>query len=144
MASIERYTTDAGPRYSVRYRTPAGRQTQKRGFKTKRDAELFLANTRSSKATGEYVCADAGPGDHRRARAGLAGAQTAAVGVDYRCNPLPWRLHVAPRWASIRVSAVDLLAVEAWITSLISSGPAVSRPFAQGLHRAGRAFSTTP
>ena len=122
MASIERYTTDAGPRYSVRYRTPDGRQTQKRGFKTKRDAELFLATTEVKMATGDYVAPKLGrvtvgelaPAWLERKR--LLSAST------YRGNELHWRLHVAPRWASTPVSAVDLLAVEAWITSLISSG----------------------
>lgn len=122
MASIERYTTDAGPRYSVRYRTPDGRQTQKRDFKTKRDAELFLATTEVKMATGDYVAPKLGrvtvgelaPAWLERKR--LLSAST------YRGNELHWRLHVAPRWASTPVSAVDLLAVEAWITSLISSG----------------------
>jgi hypothetical protein len=43
MATIEPYETKAGKRYRVRYRTPGRGQTDKRGFKTKREAEAFAA-----------------------------------------------------------------------------------------------------
>lgn len=49
MATIEAYETSAGRRYRVRYRKPDRRQTDKRGFKTKRDAEDFLASVEVSK-----------------------------------------------------------------------------------------------
>ncbi|WP_254783264.1 Arm DNA-binding domain-containing protein [Curtobacterium sp. MCBA15_007] len=55
MGSIEPYTTKAGRRYRVRYRTPERTHTDKRGFTTKRDAELFLASVEVSKARGEFV-----------------------------------------------------------------------------------------
>ena len=41
MGTIEAYETARGKRYRVRYRTPDHRQTDKRGFRTKRDADLF-------------------------------------------------------------------------------------------------------
>jgi hypothetical protein len=44
MAVVHAYETKRGKRYRVRYRTPDNRQTDKRGFKRKRDAEQF-ANT---------------------------------------------------------------------------------------------------
>ena len=44
MATISRYQNTSGAtRYRVRYRTPERGQTQRRGFKTKRDAEAFAA-----------------------------------------------------------------------------------------------------
>ena len=44
MATIEKYETASGATaYRVRYRTPDRRSTSKRGFTTKRDAELFAA-----------------------------------------------------------------------------------------------------
>jgi hypothetical protein len=39
MAQVVGYQTTAGKRYRVRYRTPDRRQTDKRGFRTKREAE---------------------------------------------------------------------------------------------------------
>ena len=55
MGSIEPYQTKAGRRYRVIYRRPDHWQTSKRGFRTKRDAELFLASTELTKAQGPYV-----------------------------------------------------------------------------------------
>jgi len=47
--------TSSGKRYRVIYRRPDHLQTQKRGFKTKRDAELFLAKTEIDKSRGAYI-----------------------------------------------------------------------------------------
>ena len=60
MATIEPYETKAGRRYRVRYRTPDRRQTDKRGFKTKRDAEAFAATVEVQKLTGSYIPPSAG------------------------------------------------------------------------------------
>ena len=43
MTTISSYTTQSGVRYRVRYRKPDGSQTDKRGFKRKRDAEQWAA-----------------------------------------------------------------------------------------------------
>jgi hypothetical protein len=55
MGSVTAYETAAGKRYRVRYRKPDHGQTDKRGFKTKKAAELFLAPTELSKSRGEYI-----------------------------------------------------------------------------------------
>jgi hypothetical protein len=55
MGTIEPYATAGGKRYRVRYHKPDRSRTDKRGFRTKRDAELFLASVEVSKARGEYV-----------------------------------------------------------------------------------------
>ncbi|MDZ7883298.1 MAG: Arm DNA-binding domain-containing protein [Mycobacterium sp.] len=61
MATIERYETTSGTtRYRVRYRTPDKRQTDKRGFKTKRDAEAFANQLEVDKRRGAYVAPAAG------------------------------------------------------------------------------------
>ena len=49
------YETRAGRRYRVLYRRPDHQQTSKRGFRTKKDAELFLAATELSMVRGSYV-----------------------------------------------------------------------------------------
>lgn len=53
--TITAYETAAGRRYRVRYRKPDSSQTDKRGFKTKREAELYLASVTVSTATGDYI-----------------------------------------------------------------------------------------
>lgn len=61
MATISRYQTSTGSvRYRVRYRTPDRRQTDKRGFKTKRDAEAFANQLEVDKRRGAYVAPAAG------------------------------------------------------------------------------------
>jgi len=55
MGSISACVTSSGKRYRVIYRRPDHRQTQKRGFRTKRDAELFLANIEIDKSRGAYL-----------------------------------------------------------------------------------------
>jgi integrase len=55
VGSITSYSTAAGRRYRVRYRKPDRSQTDKRGFKTKREAELFLASVEVAKASGRYI-----------------------------------------------------------------------------------------
>ena len=61
MATIERYETSAGAtRYRVRYRTPDNRQTTKRGFSTKRDAQAWAEQLEVDKRRGAYVAPAAG------------------------------------------------------------------------------------
>ena len=70
MGSVTPYDTSGGRRYRVRYRKPDHSQTDKRGFRTKREAELFLASVEVAKSTGLYI-------DPTRARVTLADWMTA-------------------------------------------------------------------
>lgn len=61
MATIEKYETTSGAtRYRVRYRTPDRRQTDKRGFRRKADAEAFANQLEVDKRRGAYVAPAAG------------------------------------------------------------------------------------
>lgn len=51
--TITAYETAHGTRYHVRYRKADRTHTDKRGFKTKRDAALFLSSVTVTKVTGE-------------------------------------------------------------------------------------------
>lgn len=56
MATISKYQTASGVTlYRVRYRTPDKGQTDKRGFKTKRDAQVFAEQLEVDKRRGAYV-----------------------------------------------------------------------------------------
>lgn len=60
MATIEKYEIFGGiTRYRVRYRTPDRRQTDRRGFKTKRDAEAWANQLEVDKRRGAFVAAAA-------------------------------------------------------------------------------------
>ena len=56
MATISKYQTSSGATlYRVRYRAPGRGQTDKRGFKTKRDAQVFAEQIEVDKRRGLYV-----------------------------------------------------------------------------------------
>jgi hypothetical protein len=124
MAAISKYRTSSGATlYRVRYYEPDRGETQKRGFKTKRDAELFAASIEVSKAKGEYVAPSLG-----RVTVGelspdwLGRKEHSTAPSHYRMLESAWRVHVAPRWASVRVSDIDQLAVESWISAMTRCG----------------------
>jgi hypothetical protein len=89
MATISKYQTATGATlYRVRYRTPGRGQTDKRGFKTKRDAQAFAEQIEVDKRRGLYVA----PSDGRvkfgdLARVARLQAQPEAV------DPCPLRKH---------------------------------------------------
>lgn len=116
--SIEPYTTSAGKRYMVRYRKPNRGQTTKRGFRTKKDAELFLATVTTSKATGDYV-------DPARGRVTVGDLAQSWLRKKKSLKPssfhsldVAWRVHVAPKWSGIPVSRIEPTGVEDWIQDM--------------------------
>jgi integrase len=119
MASVEAYTTAAGERrYRVRYRTPERKQTDKRGFRTKRDAERWLAAVETAKDRGEYVPASAGRVSVAEWSAGWLAAQghwkpsTAARAASIV------RTQIVPRWGPVAIADVSHADVQAWCTQL--------------------------
>ena len=127
MATIEPYETSAGRRYRVRYRKPDRSQTDKRGFRTKRDAELFLASVEVSKARGEFVDATAA-----KAVIGVLGAewlsrQTHLKPSSFRPVESAWRNHVLPTWGSVAVADIRRTAVQQWVSEL-SAGANGGKP----------------
>ncbi|MFF3179953.1 tyrosine-type recombinase/integrase [Rhodococcus pyridinivorans] len=121
MATISRYDTSAGKRWEVRYRTPERKTTRKRGFTSKRQAQDFAATVEVEKMRGEYVPPQLGyitigeiaPAWLERKAADLKPSA-------YRSLEGAWRVHVKPRWADVRISDIDLDAVERWISSMSS------------------------
>ena len=120
MATVSKYRTASGAtRYRVRYRTPDRRQTDKKGFLTKRDAEAFAASVEVSKLRGEYVA----PRDARV----LVGELGAAWLERQRGHLKPsgyaviettWRLRVEPRWGGVALGDIWPTAVQQWVADL--------------------------
>ena len=122
MVTIEKYQTAGGATlYTVRYRKPdRGRgQTMKRGFRTKRAAQLFANAVEVSKARGKHVAPSLG-----RVTVGelasdwLDRKRQATAPSHYRMLESAWRIHVAPRWQTTAVADVDVISVEAWIAAM--------------------------
>lgn len=120
MATISSYETKAGRRYRVRYRTPDRRQTDKRGFKTKRAAEEFAATVEVEKLTGEYVDPKAG-----RITVGALSEQWIKGKVNLKKSSLARYRHtldqqVLPEWENTRVDQLTTAGIQRWIAELVA------------------------
>ena len=133
VATIESYETKAGKRYRVRYRTPDRRQTDKRGFKTKRDAEQFANTVEVSKHRGEWI----DPADSK-----ITVGELGTVWINNRTNLKPstfrttesaWRIHVEPRWGKTKVSDVRFSEIETWISEMSKTRSATTVLRAHGV-----------
>ncbi len=118
MGSVSPYETSRGRRYRVRYRKPGNSQTDKRGFKTKRDAELFLASVEVAKSTGRYI-------DASRARVTIAEWMTSWVDSrsDLRPSTLDRvqgvvRIHIIPTIGHLFLADLSRLQAQQWASRL--------------------------
>ncbi len=112
MGTVTPYATNAGRRWRVRYRTPEHRQTDKRGFKTKRDAELYLASVEVSKAAGSFVDPQASRITVGELAPGwLANKRQAMKPSSFHSIETSWRVYVEPRWATAAVGSIRPSAV---------------------------------
>jgi len=98
MGSIEPYDTKAGRRYRVRFRKPDRSQTQKRGFKTKRDAEQYLATQEVAQMHGRWIDPGRSSIDVAAVAADWLAAQvhvkpSTRSGYEYSLEK-----HILPRW----------------------------------------------
>jgi hypothetical protein len=124
MATIESYTNAAGKtRYMVRFRTPAGAQSKKRGIPTKKAAEDFAATVETDKMTGTYISPSLGTITVGELAAGwLARKQLHTAPSHSRMLVSAFKVHVAPTWAAVKVADIDVLGVETWIATMASKG----------------------
>jgi integrase len=130
MATIEKYQTASGATlYRVRYRTPEHKQTQRRGFTTKRDADLFAAEVEVDKSRGQYLAptvgkvtiGELGPAWLNRQRGHLKPS-------GFRTYESGWRVHVAPRWSNVRIAEIRFSDVQGWVSELAAHrGPSIVR-----------------
>jgi integrase len=116
MGSISAYDTVAGRRYRVRYRTPGHQQTDKRGFRTKYEAQLYLASLELAKTRGDYVPA---------ARAGIDFGAWSEKWIDSLVQVKPSTLQgyfsitrgrLQPRWGSTPLNAITHSDLQSWIS----------------------------
>jgi len=131
MGSVHAYTISAGKRYRVLYRKPDHSQGQKRGFTTKKAAELYLSTVEIAKARGEFVdpsassitVADLGPAWLERKKHLKPSA--------YRALESAWDTHVLPTWGGFQLGKISQTAIQAWTTTLSAtrSATTVSRAY---------------
>jgi integrase len=137
MATIESYDISGGKRYRVRYRKPDHSQTTKRGFKTKREAEIYLATVELGKVSGNYI-------DPSQSRLTIGDLGEAWLSAQAHLKPSSvavmesaWRLHVKPSWGSVQVGEVRHSDVQLWVQNLAAGGTGRKGPKSATLvHRA--------
>lgn len=122
MGSVESYDTASGRRYRVRYRRPDHRQTAKRGFRTKREAERFLITVESQMILGDFI----DPASSR-VTVGELGPDWLDVKrmklkpSSYKLLDDAWRVYVAPRWGAVELGAIAHSDVQKWVIE-VSAG----------------------
>jgi integrase len=118
MATIEPYDIKTGKRYLVRYRTPERKQTTKRGFKTKRDAEQWLNKIEADKATGLFIHPSAGKATISELGPEWLDRKKHLKPSSWKPLEVTWRTQVEEVWGSTRISDVRFTKVQQWITEL--------------------------
>ncbi|SHO87281.1 site-specific integrase [Mycobacteroides abscessus] len=106
-------------RWRAYYRNPEGAQKSKSGFKTKRDAEAFIAKTEVSKLDHAYIDptkAKTSVGELGKRWAKVKESQMKPSG--WRSYESAWRIHVEPRWGNTPLSRIERLDIEEWIADL--------------------------
>jgi integrase len=137
LATVEPYETVDGRRYRVRYRKPDKSQTSRRGFKTKREAELYLANVEVHKASGTFI-----DPSHALVTVGELGtiwilSQTHLKPSSEAVVESAWRLHVRPYWGRVPVGEVRHSDIQSWVSDLASNTRKRVKPLSgSSVHRA--------
>lgn len=134
MGSVSVYETAGGRRYRARWRTAEHAQREKKGFTTKKAAQLYAASQEVSKARGEYIDAALSRVTvGERAVPWLAGKSTSLKPSAYRALEITWRLHVQPRWGSAPLVGIEHSAVQEWVTELAAKRSATVTLRAYGI-----------
>lgn len=118
MATVSSYDTAKGKRYRVRYRTPQGRQTDKRGFTTKKAAEAWASTVEVSKLRGEYIAPSAGRVTIDELYDQWLDEQIHLKPSSLERYEQSWNNQVAPEWGGVPVADVDTADVQSWVARL--------------------------
>jgi integrase len=120
MATVSRYQTASGATlWRCRFRTPDGRQTDKRGFKIKRDAEAFAEDVGHAKRHNAYVA----PSDGRRTIGELGTAWLARQAGHMKPSSIhayrsAWSTNVEPHWGRVPIAKICHSDICAWLAKL--------------------------
>ncbi|HEU0205527.1 MAG TPA: tyrosine-type recombinase/integrase [Pseudolysinimonas sp.] len=133
MGTIHPYETTNGRRYRVAYRKPDRSQGTKRGFRTKKQAELYLATIEVSKSQGDYIDPAAGRVTIDRYGTewmrGLSHLKPSAR----RSIDSAWRTWVGPRWGKWPLVSIKHSDVKAWVSDISAERSATTTARAYGV-----------
>ncbi len=131
MGSIYAYENSSGQRlYRIVYRKPDNRQTQERGFKRKRDAEVRLSEVELSKHRGEFMAASDGMVlIDDLGKQWLESKKGVLKPTSYAPLEASWRNYVKGQWGARSVSSIRHSEVQAWVSGIDKSATVVIRAY---------------
>lgn len=119
MGSATAYQSAHGRRYRARWRDSWGGQHEKRGFRTKREAQRYTLSVEDPILGDGYP-----PTPEARVTVGelavdwLANKEQLLKPSSFAPLRIAWRVYVAPRWATTPIGAILPSAVEKWVREL--------------------------
>lgn len=119
MGSATAYESARGRRYRARWRDASGVQHEKRGFRTKGEAQRYTTSMENglSHATSS-IPSEARITVEELAVDWLANKQQALKPSSFAPLRTAWRVYVAPRWATTPIGSILPSAVEKWVREL--------------------------
>jgi integrase len=102
--------------FRANWRDPAGRQKSKT-FKTKKEANAYLAEVESAVNRGTYVAPNAGRVRFHVHTERWAASRHLADRTNERTASV-LRCHVLPKWSDWPIGKIDNMAVQGWVTDL--------------------------
>ena len=115
MASITKYQTTKGTRWRVDYTRPDGKNTSKRGFQRKTEAQQWAANNTVKLATGDWI-------DPHHGRTTIAALEQQWKTSRKHTKPsvqrvelLDWENHVKPYWGDRALVSIRQSEVVEWV-----------------------------
>lgn len=109
-------TPTSSGKFRANWREPDGKQRAKT-FKTRKEANAYLAEVESAKNAGRYVNPHAGRvlfGEHAAQWMRTRRTEITTAARDESVM----RTHVLPQWASWPLGKIDELSIQAWVTEL--------------------------
>ncbi|WP_368921635.1 tyrosine-type recombinase/integrase [Corynebacterium striatum] len=118
MASIKKYETAKGYAWRVQYRSPDGRNRNKRGFRTKDEARKWAEKNAASITDGDWVNPAEG-----KVRVEELGARWLAMQTHLKPSTTElyrqvWNSGVKPRWGGVRAGAILPSQVQEWVAEM--------------------------
>jgi integrase len=118
VGSIEPYETSAGRRYKVQFRKPDRSTTTKRGFPTKRAAQLFLAQAELHIAGGTWIDGQASRVTVAELGPPWLAAKAHLKPSSFHVLTAAWRIHVEPVWGARTVGSITPSEIQDWVADL--------------------------
>ncbi|WP_407334601.1 tyrosine-type recombinase/integrase [Dietzia kunjamensis] len=120
--SVESYTTTKGRLWMVRYRDEDNKQRKKRGYRTKREATLALADLQVKLARGEWVDPQAGKVTVGALWDVYVDTQADLKETTRSKHRFSWSTHVEPKWGAREVGKIRPSMVRTWVTEMQVAG----------------------